>query len=226
MGHLVAPITEERDVRVVLDEVEKAHGFLVKAAVATITQLQAVGSEEWGTSIKRRHVRLPKENRPARMEDAPEKHSFAEVVNQCATMERLLDALRWSHKALPGYMVKVCHPTTSASKAGANRDNDLILVGPDGELCCFEVSDVAASKDGNRKETKDLISLGVLDAEKKQLPWPAGRLFLVVSKEFWEHLSSRKRRVHKQRQFHYVQRDGGETSTRIIEVVEGRGMAT
>ena len=226
MGHLVAPITGERDVREVLDEMEAAHHFLVTAAGETFAQIQAVAPPKWGATIKRTRVRLPKKNRPARMMEAGSKQAFAEVVNQCATMERLLDTLRWSLEALPGYRVNVCHPTTSARKAGPDRDNDLILVGPDGEVCCFEVSDVAASKDGNRKETKDLVSLGVIGPDKQQLPWPDGRLFLVVSAEFWAYLKSPKRRVHKQRCFRYVQRDGEETSTRIIEVVEGRWMAT
>ncbi len=85
-------------------------------------------------------------------------------MNQCATMERLLDALQWAQSAGSGLaesLVERCHPTMSSSYAD-EEDHDLVLVGPDGTKAKFEVSDVSGTKDGNKKEKKDLISLGVL----------------------------------------------------------------
>jgi hypothetical protein len=67
-------------------------------------------------------------------------------------------------------------------------DHDLVLMGPDGAKAKFEISDVSGARDGNNKEKKDLISLGVLREGKgdEMFPneWPKGRLFLVVSDEF------------------------------------------
>ena len=227
MPHLVTPILEVLDVADVLKQVEQAHRFLVEAAKETIAQLQAVGEEEWGETVKRRYVVLTGKPRPYLVPETVGRHSFAEVVNQCATIERLLDALRWSQDALPGYKVEVCNPTTSSQKTEQGRDNDLILIGPSGEVCCFEVSDVAASKDGNKKEIKDLVSLGVLHSTDGELTssktWPEGRLFLVVSKEFAEYLMRTTRLILKQGWFHYQDISGQGTSTRIIEVMEGPG---
>jgi hypothetical protein len=124
---------------------------------------------------------------------------LVEVINQCATLERLLDALAWATSA--GFTkVRCCHPTTSSNKAGQEHDNDLIVSTDDGAVTArFEVSDVVGEKDGNRKERKDLVSLGVLLERKGSdclnkcwRPTENERIFLVVSKEFAAGLLKRK----------------------------------
>lgn len=148
--------------------------------------------------MKRVRVELPPDDRPRLVCEADVSHSLAEVMNQCATMERLLDALAWAQTDASGlstFNVAVCHPTTS-SAGDDTTDNDLILTALDGRCARFEVSDVASSSDGNRKEERDLRSLGVLGdgsgAKRFDLAWPADRVFLVVSTEFAAKLKSRR----------------------------------
>ncbi len=151
-----------------------------------------------GSALKRVRVELPRDERPHLVRDANDQHSLAEVMNQCATMERLLDALAWVQTDASGlstFNVAVCHPTTS-SAGDDTTDNDLILTALDGQCARFEVSDVASSSDGNHKEERDLRSLGVLSdgngAKRFELTWPADRVFLVVSTEFALKLRSRR----------------------------------
>ncbi len=124
------------------------------------------GGPDWGSSVKRARVILPEEGRRlALISGETREHNLVEVVNQCATMERLIDALGWAQTepSLMEYLVERCHPTTSSSR-GDEEDHDLVLVAPDDPeaKAKFEVSDVASEKDGNGKEKKDLESLGVL----------------------------------------------------------------
>lgn len=152
----------------------------------------------WGSALKRVRVELPRDERPRLVRDANDQHSLAEVMNQCATMERLLDALAWVQTDASGLStlnVAVCHPTTS-SVGDDTTDNDLILTALDGRRARFEVSDVASSTDGNHKEERDLRSLGVLGdgsgAQRFDVQWPSARVFLVVSSEFAVKLQSRR----------------------------------
>jgi hypothetical protein len=98
--------------------------------------------------------------------------------------------------SLGDFHVARCHPTTSSGAVGKGADHDLVLTGPEGQSAWFEVSDVVSSEDGNRKEEKDLRSLGLLrdgrGPERCVVPWPEARVFLVVSAEFFERLRGRR----------------------------------
>jgi hypothetical protein len=139
----------------------------------------------WGVAVKRIRVDLPAEGRPKLIASTISSHSLIEAMNQCATMERLLDALAWAQtgeSGLSNAQVQVCHPTTSSAKGSGVMDNDLVLVGSDGAMARFEVSDVASEEDGNQKERRDLMSLGVLQEGRGEAQfvgtWPPGRRFL------------------------------------------------
>jgi hypothetical protein len=101
---------------------------------------------------------------------------------------------------LSGYRIQLCHPTTSSDLDGdEDMDHDLVLSDPAGTTAIFEISDVASSKDGNRKEEKDLRSLGVLEEGKGEekfrvRDWPSSRLFLVVSYEWKMRLRNNRRK--------------------------------
>ncbi len=144
-------------------------------------------------------------------------------------MERLLDALHWAQAALPGYGVERCHPTTGSTAVAGRKgtdDHDLVLVRPDGDKAKFEVSDIVGSQDSNRKEQKDLLSLGVpLTASgEASTMWPQGRLFLIVSTEFAGGLLRRDQ--HRSRKpdafFRYESVFTGDR-TSILEVLLGPG---
>lgn len=207
MPHLVSSLTAAHGVSGVLTLtcchalLLDAHNYLARRGMdAARRAVRVDDASTWGTDFKRVRVELPPIGRPELVHDAAAHHSLAEVMNQCATMERLLDALSWAQTDASGmssWSVTLCHPTTSSAPGdGSAADHDLVLVGPAGEAAWFEVSDVASAADGNRKEERDLCSLKVLreakGAERFDLPWPKARVFLVVSTEFAGRLRTRR----------------------------------
>jgi hypothetical protein len=144
-----------------VEGLRKAHQFLVAAACATVPRLMDLPAVSWGAAAKREHVALPKLGRPPLVSPAIERHSFIEVMNQSATLERLIDTIVWAETQndLEGAMAVRCNPTTSSAprKKNAPReddDHDLVLQVRGGDCCRFQISDVASDKDGNRKEKK------------------------------------------------------------------------
>lgn len=227
-GHLVAQVCSPTRLHDLGQQLRAAHQFLVAAARATVPRLVDLSSESWGGLVKREHVTLPSGKRPLLVNASTTKHSFAEVVNQCATLERLIDTLSWAegYDALEDATVVRCNPTTSSAprKKGALRDaddHDLVLDGRDGTRWRFEISDVASENDGNGKEQKDLTSLGILPRELGGAAhWPGGRSLLVVSSEFAERLRRPTRHGLRLGLFHYWEvKDSG--LTRIFEVRQG-----
>ncbi len=178
----------------------EAHDYLARRGMDAVRRATIVESAaSWGSALKRVRVELPRSDRPHLVRDANDQHSLAEVMNQCATMERLLDALVWVQSEASGlsaFNVTACHPTTSSAGDDTTTDNDLILTALDGRRARFEVSDVASSTDGNHKEERDLRNLGVLGdgsgTQRFNVQWPSARVFLVVSSEFAVKLQSRR----------------------------------
>ncbi|MCL4750465.1 MAG: hypothetical protein KJ015_09905 [Myxococcales bacterium] len=193
MGNLVSPVRSVT-VSALVADLRDAHDFLAEAARKLVPELSEPSTARWGTQAKRRKVRLASP-RPKLLRDARDAHSFAEVMNQCATIERLLDVLEWigGEAAFNRWTVEVCHPTTSSStQRDRGRENDLVLESPDGARARFEVSDVASEKDGNKKLVSELTSLGVMSATSELPPrWPDSRLFVVVSDDFAAHVEKR-----------------------------------
>jgi hypothetical protein len=217
---MVSPVLKLSSIAKVFQDLSVAHAFLVDAARRSIPRLGQLATSQWGVTAKRVAVSLPAE-RPELVPDAIDNLPFSEVVNQCATLERLLGALHWADKNLDGYAVERCHPTTSSQKSGGQADNDLMLFREaDGHRCRFEVSDVASSTgDGNGKELKDLASLGIPPTGDGQVPW-SDRRFLVVSSEFSKYLLRPTRHGLKAGWFHYAL-VGEDFSTHVIEVRPG-----
>ncbi len=144
MPHLIELPNVPIDLAAVLDELEGAHGAIVVAARAwRSTELP---DETWGASAKRSLVDLENLHPWIGVAYQP----FGELVNQLATVERLLEALRWAASA-DFNTVLACHPTTSSG------DHDLVVRRENGSLGVFEVSDVAGdSGNANQKMTADL----------------------------------------------------------------------
>lgn len=209
MAHLVKPLHAVEgplSLSIVLDQLREAHRYL--AFHGTLALRQAAQEHDqityWGTNVKRTKVLLPSGDRPELIDASIHEHSLTEVYNQCATMERMIDALQWALDALPGYGVLRCHPTTSSQKSEVHDvpDNDIVLVGLNGEIARFEVSDIAnRTADSNNKLKKELDSLGITDAVANG--WPTGRLFIVVSAEFATLVRKRSSSVQAARR-HFV----------------------
>jgi hypothetical protein len=209
MAHLVKPlhaIEGPLSLSVVLDQLREAHRFLAFHGMLALRQTAQDNDQidYWGTNVKRTKVLLPSGDRPELIDASIYEHSLTEVYNQCATMERMIDAMRWALETLPDYGVLRCHPTTSSQKANVSDipDNDLVLVGLDGRIARFEVSDIAnRTADSNNKLKKELDSLGITDAVANG--WPTGRLFIVVSAEFATLVRKRSSSVNAARR-HFV----------------------
>ena len=213
-GHMVGAIEGPVPLAQVRAELQAAHDYLAEAARGAVVQLGGGALETWGADVKRVRVCLIGPPPPRVSERAH--HNFVEVVNQCATLERLIDALGWAETAMPGYVVKSCHPTTSSTTNA--HDHDLVLVNAAGEPDArFEVSDILS---GTVKEKNDLRTLGVLATRGGTNAWPDARLFLVVSVEMAERVCNSKRPLPRSAGFRYALHDHtNATRTGILEVI-------
>jgi hypothetical protein len=192
----------------VIASLERSHRRLARQGRATAIAIakQPINGA-WGIIAKRQ---VTKSRQP-----------LAEVANQLAHVERVIDALKWVVDTLgDGAVVRECHPTTSSTRGPTSND---LIVDVAGIELRFEVSDVANGKDGNDKEAKDLKALGV------NIRGEAGvstfrRKFLVVSSLF----GVRKPRMPRLRgaKWRYVAQRVPRTDTLILEIVgaerEGR----
>jgi hypothetical protein len=180
------------------DALLRAHDTLAVSAKLVLSKVD-LESVDWGTKIKRLPV-ICQDANPLLVTGS--KHNVSEVMNMCATVERLLDALKWARDSneFTNYEIEICHPTTGATPeqdCNGRPDNDLILIDEkNGMRARFEVTDSAKGKDTMKKEKKDLTSLHVLRKFPKNVTgncldikaWPKGRLFLVVSNELARNL--------------------------------------
>jgi hypothetical protein len=198
MGHLIKPLLQPCPLQHARQELSLAHQDLVAAARLAAKTLAAAEANHWGAAAKRVRVTWSVSASALLCEKGDQ--PLTEVINQCATVERLLDAMDWVLADAPAAVLLRCHPTTS-SRPGTSADNDL-AVQVAGERWSFEVSDVVrADADGNQKELKDLSSLGLITCERDRWrlsdPYPQGRHFLVVSPEFATRLSRPTRHLLK-----------------------------
>ncbi len=198
-GHaLVAPQSDPPGwtIEAAFQHLNEAHSFLVTKALAFLANgpQKAQSADQWGTLIKRESIQF-NSNELILLNNTATKHKFVEVINMCATVERMLDALKWAGSEFQNHLVAICNPTTSSNAfAGQNQalNNDLVLVCSECQhvTARFEVSDVFGKGYGKRKERKDLKSLGV---DGNAGDWQSNeRKFLVVSKEFGAFLGRRQ----------------------------------
>lgn len=186
MPHLIMPF-QNITLALCRERLSASHQALTVCAQNALNLALAPKGQGWGGRMKRLNVFIePDEAR--RVGLCPGNHNFAEVVNQCATIERLLDAMSWAlaQDHMANATVTVCHATTSS---GAN-ENDLMLVLADETFANFEVSDVVGANDSNGKEAKDLASL------RRTHGTASTRSFLVTSKELGQRLARRRRLVN------------------------------
>ena len=219
MGHLIRPLLGPCSLHQAQQQLIEAHEQLVACGRAAVDELKTVTPMGWGSAAKRVRAVLPN-MRSTLLNEANSDQSLTELINQCATVERLLDAINWVlHTATDSTLV-LCHPTTS-SGATTEQNHDLVIQ-HQGEHWCFEISDVATSGgDGNQKEMKELLSLGVLSsirpAKLNNEPRP-GRSFLVVSTEFAQRLLRPTRYYLKTSELRYQAFSAGP-ATQVLEVL-------
>jgi hypothetical protein len=211
MPHLIRSLFATPDkllsIQEVCQQLRAAHDYLALQGQLALERARFIVPDiAWGVQVKRIRVALPALNKPALVLEEAE-HNLVEVINQCATLERLIDALEWADINLPDFSVLLCHPTTSSEKEKTQADNDLILVNGIGERARFEVSDVVGSRDTNQKAAKDITSL-------QRGGLPSDKLYLVVSAE----LSALIQR-QKSKSTHMCQSVIDEGSTHIFQII-------
>jgi hypothetical protein len=166
--HLIRPLTAAEgpvDAPAYLDQLQGAHDAIVDRAIGWTN---AAAGSSWGIRAKRAVVDLA----GAHPMVTSEKHPILELLNICATVERLVGALRWAIDRGWAQSVLECSPTTS----GVAGPSDVRTVGGEGEAW-FEVSDVLSARDGRRKLRTDLERL-----ERA----PAGVATFLVTSPSWE----------------------------------------
>jgi hypothetical protein len=190
----------------------KAHDFLVECCLNVLTKIPKTVAL-WGIQTKRLPVELRAVTRPAIV--CKDAERFGEVVNMVATIERLIAALGWFEQQpeFGGLRVKECHPSTS----GAEDSNDLVLEDGSGRVAVrCEVCDVVSSSAGqNRKERKDIKSLGCING----VPTDGVRRFICTSRDFALAIQSSKRRWNR-RPYRYREfAVGDQSDTVLVELV-------
>lgn len=219
MGHLIRPLLGPCSLHQAQQQLIEAHEQLVACGRAAVDELKTVTPMGWGSAAKRVRAVLPN-MRSTLLNEANSDQSLTELINQCATVERLLDAINWVLHTASDATLVLCHPTTS-SGVTAEQNQDLVIQ-HQGEQSCFEISDVATSGgDGNQKEMKELLSLSVLSsirpARLNSEPRP-GRSFLVVSTEFAQRLLRPTRHFLKTGELRYQAFSAGP-ATQVLEVL-------
>jgi len=137
-----------------LSRLAAAHDAVARAAATHQTVLDS--KDHWGCVVKRNPVDLTHLGVDYDLIGVSSQ-PFGEIVNQLATIERLLDALRWAQSNGASEVLE-CHPSTSRGPADTC-SHDLVAAS-DGTRLVFEVSDVAGeSGNANRKMDKDLVTL-------------------------------------------------------------------
>jgi hypothetical protein len=188
MEHLICPI-RETSVGDCYLRLKHAHDYLVSIAKNGIRELASIDDVAiWGTRAKRVCV-IFAEERPSDIGQKIKSHNIIEVVNQIATVERLVDVLEWaqmSESTLTEFCdVVVCHPCTSSAPDQECWENDLVLRNVQGCEARFEISDVASDSDGNGKHKKDLTNLRILNKDGTLArSMTNARLFVAVADEF------------------------------------------
>jgi hypothetical protein len=147
-------------------QLQAAHDAIVDQAIGWT---HAVAGRWWGIRAKRTLVDLTN----AHPLVTNEKHPILELLNICATVERLLDALGWAVENGWARTVLECSPTTS----GVSGPSDLRTVGDEDGVAWFEVSDVVSAHDGKRKLHLDLARLQRA---------PVGVTTFLVASSSWE----------------------------------------
>ena len=167
-----------------IESVTQSHRAIVASTRGALHELDQHEST-WGTEAKRLSVTFSSDAKELGLGKKQER--FAEVMNMAATIERLLDALRWfrNHPDYRSLRVRECHPTTSNDSSG----NDIVLESADGivKVRC-EVCDVVSKLP--KKEAKDIKNLGC----EAGVPSDGVSRYIATSPEFAKALASPARK--------------------------------
>ena len=157
--HLFTPLQDPLALGDYRRRLAAAHDAVAQAAAAHGAAATVDTVDHWGSAEKRRPVDLSElaKDDGLRGMIGVSSQPFGEIVNQLATVERLLDALSWSEGNGAERVVE-CNPSTSRGPTDTC-SHDLVVADSDTTMV-FEVSDVAGDDgNANRKMEKDLFIL-------------------------------------------------------------------
>lgn len=208
MSHLISNLLEPAPLNRYRSDLQEAHDRLVNAARTWDPMAPPLAS--WGQSAKRQLVPVASLHPMVAATD----QAFNEVMNQLATVERLLDAIAWAGSE-GATRIDECNPTTSNW-----HPHDLVLSDSGRPWGVFEVSDVAGpGGNENDKMKKDLKRL--VDCECGPCGTGARR-FLAVSESSGKWLEGMAASPRRMAGFtHAVSVIEVYSSTWIAEVVHG-----
>jgi len=149
-NYLVSPLIQSTSVNDYLNDMNTIQTVLVGALNKAGSKL---GKQKTGCSAKRIEVTL----NPGTTYLKEGNHRLSEVMNQLATIERMIDVLSWISETTNG-QAKVLYANPSQSDVS----HDLVATCKS-ERWVAEVSDVVGTKDSNRKLRKDLCTLLACD---------------------------------------------------------------
>ncbi|NYZ13371.1 hypothetical protein HL658_12490 [Azospirillum sp. RWY-5-1] len=161
MACLIAPVTEPTTVGTLAANLAASHADLVQAVEHHLADVSAASREraDYGSRFKRARVDLR----------GGLDHNFSEIINQLATVERLMDALTWfgASPEFRDHQVILCNPTTSSAGVwlpdGHVAKNDLVLAAASGPVVRCEVWDGAGrDRINNGKDKSVLAALGLV----------------------------------------------------------------
>jgi hypothetical protein len=135
---------------------------------------------------------------------------IGELLNQAATIERMMDALGWVEERLSPTVAVSANPTTSSNGADITVETD--------RTWYFEVCDVASPSNTNRKLDKDLSTMARIRSND-----PDGRFFLAVSPEWVKWLAGQRQAFWTRRRWNLPHRDSihravGDAETGVVEL--------
>lgn len=214
MPHVVEPFANA-GFDEALKWLQEAHGHLVARARSTLNGASSEISM-WGSFVKRTDVELDGAHVPKLIGKKEEK--LGELINIAATLERLMDAIRWfaTRQESQGFSILKCHPSTSDDKG----DNDLVIIDVDGRVTIrCEVCDVVSTRaDSNGKEKKDLKSLGCNEG----VPDDGVKRYICTSQEFARALTNTRRRWRSKRYKYAPETKVASSGTRLLLIEPNR----
>jgi hypothetical protein len=211
MPHVVQPFTNKTFAEAI-NLLRAAHEFLTARAKSALQASDEDGAC-WGIALKRSSVDLSGDGIPSLIGKTEEK--LGEVINIAATVERLIDAIKWfaEQAEFNVYTILECHPSTSDDFGG----NDLVIVDSVGQpaIRC-EVCDVASSNAGsNGKEKKDLSNLGCGDS----VPDDGVFRYICTAPEFADALVSNARNWNAKPYRYQMTQTGSLADTRMLRIL-------
>jgi hypothetical protein len=174
MAYLVHPF-RDRDLHEAFAQLEDANSILKTSIVEFSKTVRIPDSRQWACDVKR--LRVPISGADSRTLLTVHEYDYGEIINQCATLERLMDAMQWAVDHLPDHRhIVSCDPTQSRKG-----EADLIIKNSN-SIAMFEISDKVGADAFRRKVRTQTNNLGEGQAKlRTHYPNHSVRAFIAMN---------------------------------------------